>query len=284
MARPSSTQAVARPRKVWWLIGTVVLMACVLLQMPASWLVAKLTPNTTFLQHVSGNVWQGSGVMTLPSKTATPISGQVTWGLKPLSVFMGRLGADVDVVSGQTRLEGQVSRGLNGWQVQDLSGKIDKTTLAQLVSWQLPDAPIQVNAVSLALNKTSEDEPATFNDVDGQLTWAGGDFGYPSGGKTYNINLPAMRAELSDEMQGEQSVLHASLVDNDSKRLGDFYVDGDGMLDANLTQRLLENMPEYKGSAPPDTNVVSVRQPLLSGMGGSSSSNQSMGSQTMGNN
>lgn len=39
------------------------------------------------------------------------------------------------------------------------------------------------------------------------------------------------------------------------------------MLDVSLTQRLLENMPEYSGQAPQDTPVVSVRQPLLSGLG-----------------
>ena len=39
------------------------------------------------------------------------------------------------------------------------------------------------------------------------------------------------------------------------------------MLDVSLTQRLLENMAEYKGEAPQDTPVVSVRQPLLAGLG-----------------
>ena len=41
----------------------------------------------------------------------------------------------------------------------------------------------------------------------------------------------------------------------------------DNMLDVSLTQRLLESMPEYTGQAPQDTPVVSVRQPLLNGLG-----------------
>lgn len=41
-------------------------------------------------------------------------------------------------------------------------------------------------------------------------------------------------------------------MNNQDKRLGDLYIDGDNMLDVSLTQRLLENMPEYKGQAPQD--------------------------------
>ena len=71
-----------------------------------------------------------------------------------------------------------------------------------------------------------------------------------------------MHAQLSAEQKDNQARLQMHLLDNQDKRLGDIYVDGNQMLDISLTQRLLENVPSYQGSAPQDTNVVTVRQPL----------------------
>jgi general secretion pathway protein N len=76
-----------------------------------------------------------------------------------------------------------------------------------------------------------------------------------------------LRAQLCSEQKNDNHLLHVNLLNNQDKRLGDLYLDGDNMLDVSLTQRLLENMPEYQGQAPQDTPVISVRQPLLTGLG-----------------
>ena len=268
-----------RPRKLWWLIGFVLFALFALLQMPAAWLLEKYAPNTPYVQHVSGNVWQGSAIWQLPV-SSTPLTGMAEWTWQPWQLLTGKLGADVNINSEQTRLEGQVKLGLSSWQVDNMSGKIAPETLASVVDWQLPNTPIQVNAVSLkrqvdandasADNMSSTDSTKTtagFSDVEGQLTWVGGEVGYPSGGKVFYITMPALRAELSAEQKNNKNLLHINLLNNQDKRLGDLYLDGDNMLDVSLTQRLLENMPEYKGQAPQDTPVVSVRQPLLAGLG-----------------
>jgi general secretion pathway protein N len=244
------------------------------LQMPAAWLLEKYAPNTPYVQHVSGNVWQGSAIWQLPV-SSTPLTGMAEWTWQPWQLLTGKLGADVNINSEQTRLEGQVKLGLSSWQVDNMSGKIAPETLASVVDWQLPNTPIQVNAVSLkrqsgdneAANSDSAKTTAGFSDVEGQLTWVGGEVGYPSGGKVFYITMPALRAELSAEQKNNKNLLHINLLNNQDKRLGDLYLDGDNMLDVSLTQRLLENMPEYKGQAPQDTPVVSVRQPLLTGLG-----------------
>ncbi|WP_230655942.1 type II secretion system protein N [Psychrobacter sp. I-STPA10] len=253
-----------RPRKIWWLVAVVVLALCVFVQLPAIWLFNKFAPDNNSIQQISGNIWHGSAIVQMPESfttTATsPIPASITWQWRPLALFLGKLGADIDIESGQSQLHGQVNRSLSQWQLRDWSGKIDKQTLASFVNWQLPDAPIQVNAVSL-----NQVDDIGFEEVSGQLTWVGGDLGYPSGAKTYQILLPAMRADLSNEQKDGQQVLHANLVSQDGKRFGDIYIDNDAMLDVSLTQRFLENMPEYEGSAPADTAVVNVRQPLLGG-------------------
>ena len=263
-----------RPRKLWWLIGFVLFALFALLQMPAAWLLQKYAPNTPYVQHVSGNVWQGSAIWQIPI-SSTPLTGMAEWSWQPWQLLTGKLGADVNINSEQTRLNGQVKLGLNSWQVDDMSGKIAPETLASVVDWQLPNTPIQVNGVSLerqsgdkaSSTSKSANNAAGFREASGQLTWVGGEVGYPSGGKVFYITMPALRAELSAEQKNNKNLLHINLLNNQDKRLGDLYIDGDNMLDVSLTQRLLENMPEYKGQAPQDTPVVSVRQPLLTGLG-----------------
>ena len=272
-----STSSHKRPRKLWWLFGFVLFALFAVLQMPAAWLLEKYAPDTPYVQHVSGNLWQGSAIWQLPV-SATPLTGAAEWSWQPWHLLLGKLGAEVDISSEQTRLNGQVKVGTSSWQVQNMSGKIASETLASVVDWQLPNAPIQVNNVSLkrqsaanaAASTSSENSGknvAGFSEASGQLTWVGGEVGYPSGGKVFYITMPALRAELSAEQKNNKNLLHINLVNNQDKRLGDLYIDGDNMLDVSLTQRLLENMPEYKGQAPQDTPVVSVRQPLLDGLG-----------------
>lgn len=271
-----STSSHKRPRKLWWLLGFILFALFAVLQMPAAWLLEKYAPDTPYVQHVSGNLWQGSAIWQLPV-SATPLTGAAEWSWQPWHLLLGKLGAKVDISSEQTRLNGQVKVGSSSWQIQNMSGKIAPETLASVVDWQLPNTPIQVNNVSLkrqsasnvasTSSENSGKNAAGFSEASGQLTWVGGEVGYPSGGKVFYLTMPALRAELSAEQKNNKNLLHINLVNNQDKRLGDLYIDGDNMLDVSLTQRLLENMPEYKGQAPQDTPVVSVRQPLLNGLG-----------------
>lgn len=266
------------PRKLWWLVGCVLFVLFALLQMPAAWVVKKYAPDSTYIQHVSGNLGRGSMIWQLPL-TDTPLTGSASWSWQPWHLLFGKIGAEVEVNSGQTRLDGQVKVGRNLWQVNDMSGKIAPETLSSVVKWQLPNTPIQVNKVSLQRQSSIGSDTdvgadkgsnnSGFTKADGQLTWVGGEMGYPSGGKTFYLTLPPLRAQLSTEQKNNKHLLHINLLNNQDKRLGDLYLDGDNMLDVSLTQRLLESMPEYKGQAPQDTPVVSLRQPLLSGLSGS---------------
>ena len=267
-----------RPRrKLWWLVGLVLFALFAVLQMPAAWLLEKYAPETPYVQHVSGNVWQGAAIWQIPL-SAAPLIGAAEWSWQPWHLLLGKFGAEVDILSEQTRLNGQVKIGANSWEIKDMSGKIAPETLTRVVDWQLPNTPIQVNNISLKRQSGSDtaDNGSTnessknlsgFSQAAGQLTWVGGELGYPSGGKVFYITIPALRAELSAEQKNNKNLLHINLVNNQDKRLGDLYLDDDNMLDVSLTQRLLESMPEYKGQAPQDTPVVSVRQPLLNGLG-----------------
>lgn len=99
-------------------------------------------------------------------------------------------------------------------------------------------------------NNKSSNNTSGFSQAKGQLIWVGGEFGYPSGSKVFYITTPVLCAELSTEQKTNKNLLDINLVNNQDKRLGDLYIDGNSMLDVSLTQRLLESMPEYKGKSP----------------------------------
>ncbi len=263
------------PSKLWWLLAVVILVLCVLVQLPMFWMVQKFAPNTPYLQWISGSLWQGSATWQMPitpttnpqqnpqqnpqpnSKQAT-LNGTLAWQWQPLKLFLGKVSADVVITSGKSKLKGEMSTGLTGksFKVQGLSGRIAPETLSSLlVGWQLPDAPIQVNKLSGSFAKETG-----FQDVEGQLTWVGGQLGYPNAGSILSINMPTMKANLANN----KDALNIHLRDENDKKLGDLQVSPAGMLDVNLTQRLLENVPSYRGSAPKDSLVFSIRQPLTS--------------------
>ena len=264
-----------RPTKLWWLVGLVLLCLSLLIQLPAAWLLQKFAPNNPYLQQISGNLWQGQANWQINARPNTPLAGSVNWRWQPWHLLMGKLGMAVDIRSGKTDLQGVVKFNKTSWQVNDFNGKISHDTLAQLVSWQLPDTPITIKEVWIEKNKQG------YQTAKGSMNWAGGDLGYPTGGKTYLIKLPTMQGNLSADKASVQPVANANGTNNSNKaaqgkslhlalttpqgeRLGDFYLDQDNMIDVSLTQRLLKNMPAYQGKGADDSVVVSIRQPLTS--------------------
>ncbi len=260
MSRNQSSDTAKRPSKVWGLFALIILMVCLLGQLPISWITQRVIPNNPYIQWVSGNIWHGSATWQLPAtEQSKMLNGSATWQWKPLKLFTGKFSADVEISIDKTKLNGEMNFGLQSMQLQKLSGRIHQETLASMVDWQLPDAPIQVNNVGIKVDKTTG-----FDEATGQLTWVGGQLGYPYNQVVQQINLPALKIELSTEKKAENKVLHAHIVNQEDKTLGDLYLDKEGMLDISLTQRLLENAPSYQGSAPQDSPVVSVRQPISS--------------------
>lgn len=130
----NSQSVTARPSVLWWLIGLVLLCLCVLMQMPASWVVQKFLGDDDHIQWVSGNLWQGSLSWQMPMQGKPPLVGSIDWQWQPSQLLLARLGADVQVVSGGTRLQGKVARGIGKWRMVDINGRIGADTLQTLVA------------------------------------------------------------------------------------------------------------------------------------------------------
>lgn len=270
--------AVSRPTKLWWLIGLILLTVCLLVQLPASWIVQKFASNTPYLQQITGNLWQGNANWQVAINPSKALTGTVGWRWQPWQLLTGKLGFRADIRTGKTNLIGNVTVNQSSWQIDGFNGKIAADTLKQGLNWQLPDTPITVKDLAMT-HKAQGFERAT-----GNLNWTGGELGYPSGGRVYKITMPTMMGTVSLDKAGSVSTpptpnspnatspttpsngqrLHLALTTPQGQRLGDMYLDNDNMVDVALTQRLLKNMPDYKGQAADDSIVVSLRQPLSS--------------------
>lgn len=278
VATATTRPSPSRPSKLWWLIGLVLLSISLVVQLPARWLVQKFAPNLPYIQQISGNLWQGQANWQLMPKPTTPLAGTVSWQWQPWHLLTGKLGMAIHIQTGATTLDGQAKFNQTGWQVNELTGKIAPDTVRQLLNWQFPDSPIMVNSLSLAQENNS------FSLANGEMNWSGGELGYPSGGKTYRINMPNILGKISldnpnnlnnkaanktatasSPSQTSASTgqrVHLAMTNQQGQRLGDFYLGNDKMLDIELTQRLLKNMPDYKGQGVDDTVVVTLRQPI----------------------
>ena len=125
-----------------------------------------------------------------------------------------------------------------------------------MVDWQWPTNTIQLQNIEFNFNKEQG-----FAQADGQLQWAGGELIYSYAQRQDRMNIPSLKGKLSDE----NNKLMFDIRDQRDQKLMALAVDQNVMLDVQLTQRLLMNIPSYEGKAGLDTYVISSRQPLFKG-------------------
>ena len=236
----------------WWIVGVVAFLIFVLLHVPATWLISKFYKNNQTLQNVSGNIWQGQADWHKDN-----LRGSVTWRTRPFDLILLRAGANVEIHSGQTQLAGVVAYGLGQrLTVKNMTGQIAPETLKTIVDWQWPTNAIQLKDVGFKFKKD-----AGFSESDGQLQWAGGELIYTYAQRQDRMNMPSLNGQLKDE----SGKLIFDIQDQRSQKMVNITLDPSMMLDVQLTQRFLLNVPSYDGKAGLDTYVISSRQPLLQG-------------------
>ncbi len=236
----------------WWMIGLVAFLVFVLLQVPATWLISKFYKNNQTLQNVSGNIWQGQADWHKGN-----LRGSVSWRTRPWDLLLLRVGANVEVHSGQTQLNGVVGYGLGKKIIiNNMQGKIAPETLKNVANWQWPANSIQISDMSLRFKKDTG-----FSDAEGKLQWGGGELRYTFGQRQDQMNIPSLNGQLKDEA----GKLIFDILDQRSQKMANISLDPTMMLDVQLTQRMLLNVPSYDGKAGLDTYVISSRQPLLQG-------------------
>lgn len=244
---------ITKPKSLtWWIFAISVFLIFVVLQIPAAWLISKFYKNNQVLQNVSGNIWQGQADWHKGN-----LKGSLSWKTRPLDLFLLRLGAEIEVHSGNTQLDGVVGYGFGKKIIiRNLNGQVAPETLKSVVDWQWPTNAIQLRDIYFNFKKEQG-----FAQAEGTLQWAGGNLVYSYAQRQERMTMPSLQGKLSDE----NSQLIFEMGDLRGQKLIALALDKDLMLNVQLTQRLLLNIPSYQGKAGLDTYVISSRQPLLKG-------------------
>lgn len=236
----------------WWITGVIAFLFFVLLQVPATWIISKFYKNNQVLQNVSGNIWQGQADWRKGN-----LRGSVTWRTRPWDLILLRVGANVEIHTGQTQLNGIVGYGVGkNIIIKNINGQIAPETLKNIANWQWPSNSIQLIDISMNFKKDTG-----FADADGKLQWGGGELRYTFGQRQDQMNIPSLNAQLKNDA----GKLIFDIQDQRSQKMANISLDQTLMLDVQLTQRMLLNVPSYNGKAGLDTYVISSRQPLLQG-------------------
>ena len=244
---------ITKPKSLtWWIFAISVFLIFVVLQIPAAWLISKFYKNNQVLQNVSGNIWQGQADWHKGN-----LRGSVTWRTRPWDLILLRAGANVEIHSGQTQIKGVVAYSLGQKIIlNNISGQIAPETLKNIADWQWPANSIQLQDLSLRYKKD-----IGFSDSDGKLQWGGGELRYTFGQRQDQMNIPSLQGQV----KAEAGKLIFDIQDQRSQKMANISLDPSMMLDVQLTQRMLLNVPSYDGKAGLDTYVISTRQPLLKG-------------------
>lgn len=244
---------ITKPKSLtWWIFAISVFLIFVVLQIPAAWLISKFYKNNQVLQNVSGNIWQGQADWHKGN-----LKGSLSWKTRPLDLFLLRLGAEIEVHSGNTQLDGVVGYGFGKKIIiRNLNGQVAPETLKSVVDWQWPTNAIQLRDIHFNFKKEQG-----FAQAEGTLQWAGGNLVYSYAQRQERMTMPSLQGKLSDE----NSQLIFEMGDLRGQKLIALALDKDLMLNVQMTQRLLLNIPSYQGKAGLDTYVISSRQPLLKG-------------------
>ncbi|MCU4349242.1 type II secretion system protein N [Acinetobacter lactucae] len=236
----------------WWFFALIAFLIFIILQIPATWLISKFSKNNQTLHNVSGNIWQGQADWRRGT-----LRGSIHWKTRPLDLFLLRFAADVDIHSGNTQLSGVMGYGVGKKViVKAMNGQVAPETLKQIVNWQWPTNSIQLKDIEFNYKKEQG-----FAAVDGQLHWGGGTLIYNIGDRQDRMNMPSLNGQLTDQ----NGQLQVDIRDQRSQKMANLLLDANMMLDVQLTQRLLLNIPSYDGKAGLDTFVISSRQPLIQG-------------------
>lgn len=244
---------ITKPKYItWWMFAVIAFLIFVLLQIPAAWLVAKFYKNNQVLHNVSGNIWHGQA-----DWQTGKLRGTVLWTTRPLDLLLLRAAAQVEVYSANSKLEGVLAYGFGKKIiVRDLTGQIAPETLKSFANWQWPSNAIQLQEINFNYKKE-----LGFSQTDGRVQWAGGELMYTFAQRSEQMQMPSLLGKVSDD----QNKLIVDLRDQRQQKLMHVAIDPSLMLDVQLTQRLMLNIPSYQGKAGLESYVISSRQPLLSG-------------------
>ncbi|WOE30645.1 MULTISPECIES: type II secretion system protein N [unclassified Acinetobacter] len=236
---------------LWWFFAVSVLLICIVLQIPAAWLMNQFNKNNQNFYNVVGNVWNGQA-----DWEKGQLKGTIHWHYRPLDLLLFKVSSHVQLYSDKSQLEGIVGYRLGDWIFQSIEGEISPDTLRKLNSWRWPNSTLFIHDFNTRYRKKTG-----FENSSGQLQWQGGELVYRLAMHQEQMLLPA----LNGQFLSDQGKLIADIRNQKTHKMLYLVLDANGILDLQVTQRMMQHASGYTGQAAIDSYVISMRQPLIKG-------------------
>jgi len=165
-----TVQTPFRLRWPHYLLAALVYLIFLLAWAPASllaWALPRFTQQAVSLDLAEGSVWRGQAAgMRVQSAAAPNVQlGRINWQLRPLDLFSGRLGYQLQLTGAGMDAQGVLRAGARGGELLDIQGELPAQMLGQfspdLAVWQ-PGGRLVFEASHLAINRAGQ--------IDGQAT------------------------------------------------------------------------------------------------------------------
>ena len=128
------------PFRLRWphiLLAVLVYLALLLAWAPASllaWALPRFTEQAVWLDRAEGSVWRGqaAGVRVQSASAPDLQLGRLNWQLRPLDLFSGRLGFQLQLAGAGIDAEGVLRAGTQGSELRELRAELPARMLGQV--------------------------------------------------------------------------------------------------------------------------------------------------------
>ena len=120
-----------------YLLAVLVYWALLLAWAPASllaWAMPRFTGQAVWLDRAEGSVWRGqaAGVRVQSAASSDLQLGRLNWQLRPLDLFAGRLGYQLQLAGAGIDAKGVLRAGTRGSELRELRAELPATMLGQV--------------------------------------------------------------------------------------------------------------------------------------------------------
>jgi len=135
---------------------------------PASYIAARVgaaVPGRVQLTETHGTLWHGSARARLIARGGPVFIDALEWSFNPARLAAGRLAFDVTATARGLDARLQVARGFSGWEVRDVSARLEAALASAFAPWVAnwrPEGTLVVASTALAWDEREARGAATF--------------------------------------------------------------------------------------------------------------------------
>lgn len=219
----------------------------------------QLPPLPVVVEQVSGTVWQGRAQIQAPAEL--PIGTiALQWELKPLSLLLGRVHADLRAEATHVRFTTQVLLGIDqNLRVDNAQGYLDAELLRPMLS---PGQASLEGYFELQQMQTSIDL-ASFqvSELQGRIIFSGGPVGFLVDGKPIRAELPLLVGQLQ---QTSATVSSLIMTTEDGLAVGDVFWQQNGWGGVKMRRRFLDILEQpWPAQAEADSIIFEASHKIL---------------------